>query len=1039
MRVVVHAPDQTWELNWGVSCIGTDPGCEIRLREGPPVAGVLVRWLESVMVLGVGDPPWLALDGAPTVQRKLDVRKIAASELYGRWGANGVRLSVGQQHLTLAVEDVPSPTRAEQFDAADLEAVMRAAISHALRAGGDAARLGTEDTLPELVAKMAGCVSARFDPPTRVDPMTTQTMILRSHTGSWQARTMTLQWRDAVPPDFKPEQHAAGIAATLEDTLRALAGGRAAAGDPPAYAGGYTEMPQMLTKLGAYGVLDPDDFDHLGLPRDRVRKPQLLISTIGGSTEMVDLANEPSLTIHGQPVRRARIAPDTPARIFDTPIKVTPEAAKPPEMNLPGRIFRHLALWADPVTQIARLGLILPHLTSRMAQRQAYLIAGVSGVRGAGIVAGHVPRVGVRLFTPMFQRWLGESIAGYGFPYCRVIDTALRWALENGGELISPSPMNDARLFEPDDAPADQTAVYWGPLAVLVRDTGEALVCWKHAWDPQFHPAEISFLRALLGGLKIDGLLPPQDLTPADPPRDRCAPAGGPALRVGKARLALGDVTVVGASSTADVRVVLDPSMSSKHLLVVREAVGHRIFDLRSRNGVTIDGRRVNEVKLEHGRELDIASTTFTYEADPDEVDGVPDPEAFLPEDTPLEADATRMRESERLLQLGRDLERATEPIMRARWVQVTGAALLDCQVHLVELAGQGLPVQLHGSTAPEPPDAAAIESARPLIASALQAGTPQGPDDAGRIVVPAAALPGGQHRPLAMVLHRAAGWTPERVREVWAFTALLGALPGATRAQLELGLQRVTVDGPVWIGRSRDCHLVIDDPKVSRRHALIVPGRDEPPFLWAVDFNSDGGIRKDGKQHDRFQLGDGDVLEIGRHRIVARVPRLPFVARTGERLATLERAPGLVALGRQEAIAPADHLTALVEHLRAALGLGRALVLGRDGTVLAASTDSELADAEPLARFARHTEVNFLVNQARRQQRAFVRTLEADRIYRKAAMASIQMVMPLTAKTALAVPFADGRVLVLATLRTAPVAFTPAHLAVASAAVQKA
>lgn len=1037
MRVVVHSPEKTWELPWGVTCIGTDAACEIRVAEGPPVAGVLVRWLESVMVLGVGNPPALALDGAPLVQRKLDVRKIATSDLYGAWGATGVRLSVGQQHLTLAVEDVPSPARAAQFEAADLEAVMRAAIAHALRTGGDPARIGTADTLPELVARMAGCIAVRFDPPTQVDATTTQTMILRSHVGSWEARTMTLQWRDAVPKDFRPEQQAAGIAATLEDTLRALAEGRHAAGDPPAYAGGYTEMPQMITKLGAYGVLAPDDFDHLGLPRDRVRNPQLLISTIGGRTEMVDLSNEPELTIEGQRVRRARVDRDTPVRIFDTPISVTPEVTRAPEMDIPGRIFRHLALPADPVTQIARLGLLLPHLTSRTAQRQAYLVAGVSGVRGAGIFAGHVPRLGTRRFTPMFSRWLGETISGSPLPYCRIIDTALRWAMEHGGELVTPAPMTDPRLFEPDDAPPDNTAVYWGPLAVLVRDTGEALVCWKHVFDAQFHPAEISFLRALLAGLKTDGLLPPQDLTSADLPASRPAAPDGAALRVGLARLALADITVLGSAQGSDARIVLDPSMSSKHLLLVREASGHRIFDLRSRNGVFIDGRRVNEVKLEPGRDVAIASTTVRYEPRADE-EMVPDVGAYLAEDVALEPDPARVREAERLLALGRDLERTPDAIMRARWLQVTGAALLDCHVHLLELAGQGLPVQLHGSTSPEPPAPALIEGARALISAAFQSGAPQGPDPEGRVAVPAVALPGGQHRPLAMLFHRADGWTDAQQREVWAYACLLGHASVA-HAQLELGARRVTVDGPVWIGRAKDCQLVIDDAKLSRRHALVVPGRGKPPFLWAVDFNSDGGIRVGGEARDRFQLRDGDVLEVGRHRIVARVPPLPVLARVSERLAMLERAPGLLALGRQEALEPADHLTALVEHLRAALAVGRALVIGADGTVLAASTDPEIASSEPLERFARHSEIHQLLRSVRTAKAPFVRTLEVDRIYRKAAMASIQMVMPLTAKTALGVPFRDGRVLVLATLRTAPVAFTPAQLAVATAAVQRA
>lgn len=80
-------------------------------------------------------------------------------------------------------------------------------------------------------------------------------------------------------------------------------------------------------------------------------------------------------------------------------------------------------------------------------------------------------------------------------------------------------------------------------------------------------------------------------------------------------------------------------------------------------------------------------------------------------------------------------------------------------------------------------------------------------------------------------------------------------------------------VDCPVsegWtrIGRSASADLRLDDPSVSRRHALVVrePGR----ALRVLDDRSLNGVFVNGKPVEWGKLEDGDELAIGRYRLFA-------------------------------------------------------------------------------------------------------------------------------------------------------------------------
>jgi pSer/pThr/pTyr-binding forkhead associated (FHA) protein len=63
-------------------------------------------------------------------------------------------------------------------------------------------------------------------------------------------------------------------------------------------------------------------------------------------------------------------------------------------------------------------------------------------------------------------------------------------------------------------------------------------------------------------------------------------------------------------------------------------------------------------------------------------------------------------------------------------------------------------------------------------------------------------------------------------------------------------------------IGRSLSANVRIDDPTVSRRHALVYCGEDGDKLL---DDRSLNGVFHNGKQVDLAPLEDGDVIAVGR------------------------------------------------------------------------------------------------------------------------------------------------------------------------------
>jgi hypothetical protein len=74
---------------------------------------------------------------------------------------------------------------------------------------------------------------------------------------------------------------------------------------------------------------------------------------------------------------------------------------------------------------------------------------------------------------------------------------------------------------------------------------------------------------------------------------------------------------------------------------------------------------------------------------------------------------------------------------------------------------------------------------------------------------------------------------------------------------------------GVTTIGRSAECHLTIDDPLVSRRHARLIVGSDR---VVIEDLNSRNGVRVNGAgSHGPTQLREGDRIRVGSQEFVFR------------------------------------------------------------------------------------------------------------------------------------------------------------------------
>lgn len=67
-------------------------------------------------------------------------------------------------------------------------------------------------------------------------------------------------------------------------------------------------------------------------------------------------------------------------------------------------------------------------------------------------------------------------------------------------------------------------------------------------------------------------------------------------------------------------------------------------------------------------------------------------------------------------------------------------------------------------------------------------------------------------------------------------------------------------------IGRCERAEICLDDPSVSRRHAIVAANEGRPPRI--LDDRSLNGVLVNGRKIDWTELSDGDELTIGRYRL---------------------------------------------------------------------------------------------------------------------------------------------------------------------------
>jgi pSer/pThr/pTyr-binding forkhead associated (FHA) protein len=111
-----------------------------------------------------------------------------------------------------------------------------------------------------------------------------------------------------------------------------------------------------------------------------------------------------------------------------------------------------------------------------------------------------------------------------------------------------------------------------------------------------------------------------------------------------------------------------------------------------------------------------------------------------------------------------------------------------------------------------------------------------------------------------------------ERVAPAWIHEART-MLPGPGRYLAYLEDEETIRIFPIergWtrIGRSAAADVRLDDPSVSRRHALVVS--EQPSSLRVLDDRSLNGVLLNGERVEWARLADGDELAIGRYRLFA-------------------------------------------------------------------------------------------------------------------------------------------------------------------------
>ena len=120
-----------------------------------------------------------------------------------------------------------------------------------------------------------------------------------------------------------------------------------------------------------------------------------------------------------------------------------------------------------------------------------------------------------------------------------------------------------------------------------------------------------------------------------------------------------------------------------------------------------------------------------------------------------------------------------------------------------------------------------------------------------------------------------------------------------------------IPIHGRIEIGRGAECGLVLDEPEMSRRHAMI---EVTPGEIYLRDLGSTNGTYVNGVQVRDAVLHPGDQLAFDRNRFLVEAPGMPprrYEPRTPTSTPAVERQPQVTqtmrAIRIEEPAAPAD------------------------------------------------------------------------------------------------------------------------------------
>lgn len=104
---------------------------------------------------------------------------------------------------------------------------------------------------------------------------------------------------------------------------------------------------------------------------------------------------------------------------------------------------------------------------------------------------------------------------------------------------------------------------------------------------------------------------------PAQPERASARGGSAPWVEVGATTFALhGPVTRIGRGTDADLRID-DPGVSRHHAEIRMQGGDVTIVDAGSTNGVVVNGRRVQQARLDDGASIVLGNTTVVFHAGP--------------------------------------------------------------------------------------------------------------------------------------------------------------------------------------------------------------------------------------------------------------------------------------------------------------------------------------------------------------------------------------------------------------------------------------